>query len=126
MPLFPKSERLSNQKIIENLFSNGTRLLVHPFLVHYILSEDHRGGADILIVIPKRFLKQAVDRNRVKRLLRETYRLQKDNFLSKINLTDERLHFSVSLIAKTIPTFDTTNVCMQNILLIITKKIHSK
>ncbi|MDR0790359.1 MAG: ribonuclease P protein component [Bacteroidales bacterium] len=98
MPKLPKSERLSRQKIIDSLFSKGDKFLIYPFSVRFIICEDEMQGADVVFVVPKRFIKKAVARNHIKRLLRETYRLQKDEFLSVLNFTNQRLHISISLV----------------------------
>ncbi len=72
---FPKAEKLTGKKKIEELFQYGSSFFLHPFLVKYLLSEGsmHR----ILISVPKKKIKRAVDRNLIKRRIREAYRLNK-------------------------------------------------
>jgi ribonuclease P protein component len=72
---FPKAEKLTGKKKIEELFQNGSSIFLHPFLVKYLPAEEevHR----ILISVPKKKFKRAVDRNLLKRRIREAYRLNK-------------------------------------------------
>lgn len=77
----PRSERLHGQKAIERLFSSPNRrsLAAYPLRVIYSVSEEDSLGQPqrMLVSVPKRLLRHAVDRNRVKRQIRETYRLNK-------------------------------------------------
>ena len=72
---FPKAEKLTGKKKIEELFQNGSSFFLHPFLVKYLRTDEeiHR----ILISVPKKKFKRAVDRNLLKRRMREAYRLNK-------------------------------------------------
>ena len=72
---FPKVEKLTGKKKIEELFQRGSSFFLHPFLLKYTASdaEVHQ----ILISVPKKKFKRAVDRNLIKRRIREAYRLNK-------------------------------------------------
>ena len=77
---FSKAERLCSKKLIERLFSGGNRSFpAFPLRVVYMPLPDDRSKTDvsILISVPKKRFKHAVDRNRVKRQVREAYRLNK-------------------------------------------------
>lgn len=78
MQSFKKEERLCNIKLIEKLFSDGSSFLVYPFRIIW-LSEDLSSSSpvQVLISVPKRKFKRAVDRNLIKRRIREVYRLHK-------------------------------------------------
>lgn len=78
---FTKAEKLKRDKIIKELFSKGKRLKAYPLVLVYIkinLPEDVPVQAGFSV--PKRIHKTAVARNRLKRLMRETYRKQKTEF----------------------------------------------
>lgn len=72
---FPKTERLTSEKEIEALFRTKNKLTVFPFKVLWL--ENEKSLHQILISCPKRNLKKAVDRNLIKRRVRESYRLNK-------------------------------------------------
>ncbi|MCF8304286.1 MAG: ribonuclease P protein component [Bacteroidales bacterium] len=75
---FKKQERLSNRKIIDELFSKGKGFIVSPLRVKYVeraLPTEH--PAQVLIAVSKRKHKKAYKRNAVKRRLREAYRKNK-------------------------------------------------
>ncbi|HLZ16217.1 MAG TPA: ribonuclease P protein component [Cyclobacteriaceae bacterium] len=73
-----KKERLSGRKSIQELFDNGSSFYLYPFKVIFL-----RGKASqFLVSVPKSIFKRAVDRNLIKRRIREGYRLNKVKFVS--------------------------------------------
>ncbi len=78
---FPKKERLCSEKLIEELFRSGHRMMVFPYSVHWIMVDadtlPEGIPAQVLIATSKKKFHHAVDRNRVKRLTRECYRMHK-------------------------------------------------
>lgn len=73
-----KSERLSSHKQIQKLFSGGKSFAIHPFVVKYfVLQNQEVENHQVLVSVSKRNFKRAVDRNRIKRQIREAYRLNK-------------------------------------------------
>jgi ribonuclease P protein component len=71
---FTKQERLCSSKLIERLFNEGNRQIsVFPVRLVWLLTDDME-GVQILISAPKRNFHHAVDRNRIKRQIREFYR----------------------------------------------------
>ena len=79
--MFSKEERLCSRSLIEKLF-NGDRAksaMSFPLRAVYMAEEqgDARTHAKILVSVPKKNFKHAVDRNRVKRQVREAYRKNK-------------------------------------------------
>ena len=73
---FPKSEKLKSRKTIELLFEEGKSVSMFPIKVFYLPLENVE-KTQAGFTVPKRNFKSAVDRNRIKRQLREAYRLQK-------------------------------------------------
>ncbi len=78
---FSKQERIVSNKLIETLFGKGDSqaLTAYPLKVVYLQTSHIEGAApiQILISVPKKRFKHAVDRNRVKRQIREAYRHHK-------------------------------------------------
>ena len=73
----PAKERLKSRKLIEALFGSGKTFSVFPFRVFYLWEEGATQPVQVGVGASKRNFKRAVDRNRIKRLLREGYRLRK-------------------------------------------------
>jgi ribonuclease P protein component len=86
MQTFSKQERLSGQKIIDTLFSEGKSYTVYPFRVVWLVYKpDGVFPAQILISVSKKKFKRAVDRNLIKRRIREAYRRNKVEFYNFLN-----------------------------------------
>ena len=87
-PTFRKQERIVSTKLIETLFEKGSShsVVAFPLRAVYVEIERQAGCAQVqvLISIPKKRFKHAVDRNRVKRQVREAYRHQKEILEGKV------------------------------------------
>lgn len=76
-----KNERLHNEKLIESIFRSTTYIKSFPLLFIYNKLDDrYQLGFQVLFSVPKKKFPRAVDRNRIKRLMREAYRLNKQGF----------------------------------------------
>lgn len=76
---FPKSERLCSKKDIDLLFRSGAAVRQGVILAKWLKMPDAEGSGkvQVLIAVPKSRVPRAVDRNRVKRRIRELYRTNK-------------------------------------------------
>ncbi len=74
---FRKSERLYKRKEIQELFEKGSSFHLYPFRVLVMRQEPPGRNHKVLISVPNRVFRKAVDRNLLKRRIREAYRLQK-------------------------------------------------
>jgi ribonuclease P protein component len=76
---FKKKERVTGEKRVETLFSGGQSFVAYPLRVVFLKMEPtvDLPSVSILISVPKKRIKRAIHRNRLKRLIRETYRLNK-------------------------------------------------
>mgnify|MGYP003431644391 CR=1 FL=1 len=72
---FPKSEKLCGDQSVDHLYKTGKRFVVWPIRVTYLPITD--GPSQVLIWAPKALFKHAVDRNRLRRQMREAYRQNK-------------------------------------------------
>lgn len=80
-----KSERLDKKKIIEKMFAGGSRSFsMYPLRVVYLPVEGQEAEVSILVSVSKRRFKRAVKRNRVKRQIREAYRLNKQPLIETL------------------------------------------
>ncbi len=100
---FKKNERLKSKKLIEQLFKKGQIIHHYPFKALYLFSQDVDllYPAQIAVSVSKRNFKKAVDRNYIKRKLREAYRKNKNNFYQVLTNSNQKLYFFVIYTAKT-------------------------
>ncbi|MEN8836063.1 MAG: ribonuclease P protein component, partial [Polaribacter sp.] len=74
-----KKERLKSKKLIEKLYKEGTSVKAFPLRMIFLQTEHTSDyPAQVGVSVAKRNFKKAPDRNRLKRVMRESYRLQKE------------------------------------------------
>lgn len=96
-----KSERLCSKKLIERLFGGGNKSFpAFPIRVVYMYLEAEETSADIsvLISVPKKRFKHAVNRNRVKRQIREAYRHHKHILLDALQASEKPRKMALAFI----------------------------
>ena len=96
MNSFPKSERLNSKIKIDKLFDNGNSFVLEDFKVYFSVSEQKVPSVSILISAPKKLEPKAVERNKIKRLIREAYRLNKTILTTK--LVDRKVEVNIAFI----------------------------
>ena len=114
---FSKSERITSRREIDLLFEQGSSFLVYPLRIVFlsIPKAVNSEPVSVLVSVAKRKFKRAVHRNRIKRLIRETYRLSKHDSLS-MNLTDDRLLIAFVYLSETIMTYQEIDNAMKKAL----------
>ena len=118
---YPKKEKLKSQKLIEKLFSEGKSIGAYPLRIVYLKSnfeDDTRFKTGVSV--SKRNFKNAVDRNHIKRLLREAYRLNKAVYFNNI-LSSYAL--MILYIGKDGTDFESINTKMKDLLDAFSKKV---
>jgi len=75
-----KRDRLKSRKLIDTLFSSGQSSFVYPLKMMHLHLPDLDSKVKMAVTVPKRQFKKAVDRNKVKRKIREAYRQLKPSF----------------------------------------------
>ena len=123
MQTFTKAERLSSKIEIENLFGTGKSFNSAPFKVIWLEKSEGATPAKIVISIPKRLFKRAVDRNRLKRLTREAYRKNKP--LLYDNLENKKIHLMFIFTSKTIIEYKEMEEKIISILQRLSKTINT-
>jgi ribonuclease P protein component len=99
MNTFSKEERLCSKILIEDLMHNGSSFLCHPVRIQWkVVDRDglpdafKLAPAQVMINVPKKRFKKANKRNRIKRLIREAYRLNKQSlFYEQIQVRPDLL-----------------------------------
>lgn len=97
---YQKTDKLKSRKQTQHLFSTGQAINVFPIRLIYTIepiasSLESISPISLLqagVGAPSRTFRKAVQRNRVKRLLREAYRLEKPNFVSQASLDHKRVN----------------------------------
>ena len=117
-----KEERLKSNKLIEKLYQEGTSIKVFPLRMVYIqTTHTSTYPAQMGVSVPKRNFKRAVDRNRLKRLLRESYRKEKYTIYSQIK---EPYVFMISYLAKEEWKYADITLKMQKLITLFVDEIH--
>ncbi|WP_298071509.1 ribonuclease P protein component [uncultured Bacteroides sp.] len=106
-----KPERLNKKKIIEKMFAGGSRSFsIFPLRVVWLPVEELDVQASILISVSKRRFKRAVKRNRVKRQIREAYRMNKPILLDSDALNKKEYRLAIAFIYLADELMDSTLV----------------
>ena len=100
-----KNERLKSRKQIEQLFKEGKSFFILPYRIYYLLMPSSSILQFGVGVSGKNF-KKAVDRNRIKRLIKEAYRLQKLSLQKKLKEKDLQLNVFFIYTTKELPGFN--------------------
>jgi ribonuclease P protein component len=118
MYTFTKEERLCNKRLIDKLFHNGSSFLCYPFKASWLLmTEPQQVPVQIVFSVSKKRYKRAVDRNLIKRRMREAYRLSKQQQLyDELANTDKRIVLSVGYIGKEIAPYEVIEKKMLKLL----------
>lgn len=118
-----KEERLCSQKSLDELFREGNSFVRFPFRVVWIKREKTDVPVRILVSVSKSKFKRAVRRNRIKRVLRESYRLNKESLLLKMDESSFGIDIAFLWLPKEEPPFSKVFFKMKDALSIIEKEI---
>lgn len=105
MYTFKKEERLCSKKLLDKLFHNGSSFLLYPFRIIWLVTDQLPADVPVQVVISvsKRKFKRAVDRNLLKRRMREIYRLNKAEMV--YSRVDRPLLLAISYIGNDISEY---------------------
>lgn len=93
---FPKNQKLCNEKSIVRLFENGNSISEKPFRIIYNIDNNNEDiFLKALIVVPKKRVRLASDRNVIKRRVKEAYRLQKSELEKYLKSNNHHLNLAI-------------------------------
>lgn len=94
---FPLKEHLKSKKVVEKLYAEGTSVTAFPLRAVFIevKESEQEPAAAILISVAKRRFRHAVDRNLLKRRMREAYRTEKHTFTSTLKNNGKKLAVAI-------------------------------
>ncbi len=111
---FPKKEKLKSKKLIDRLFVEGKAVTSYPIKLIYLQTgPEEKVKFKTGVTVPKKNFKSAVKRNRIKRLLREAYRLNKPILF---NNSVGNFAFLFLYLGKDMPQYQTIEVHVKKIL----------
>jgi ribonuclease P protein component len=111
---YSKKDKLKSKKLIERLFTEGKAITAYPLRLVYLKTEfDDNSTLKTGVSVSKRLHKTAVARNRIKRHLREAYRLNKPLYF---NNSSTSYAFMILYLSKDGTTFDKINTSMTSVI----------
>lgn len=139
---YSKQEKLKSRKALEELFAKGKSFSVFPIKVFFTVTDQSNAdglASDLLenskiklsddalvqagVGVSSRIFKKAHDRNKVKRLLREVYRTQKQPLYAKVAANQQQLNVFFLYIGKELPVFADLQIAMEKTLEKLIRKI---
>jgi ribonuclease P protein component len=109
-----RHERIKSRKKIELLFRDGKFINLALLRITYLITEQE--GLQVGVSAGKRYFKKAVDRNKIKRLIREAWRLQKKELQEKT--LEKKIGLAVFIVytGKELPLFSEISLSVQQVL----------
>ena len=93
---FPKKQKLCSEKEIEKLFENGNSIAKTPLKVIWLTKKkSDNNSVKLLIVVSKKRLKLAAERNVIKRRIKESYRLRKIKLEAFLKSHKQQLNLAI-------------------------------
>ena len=121
---FKKDEKLKSRKTIEQLFQKGKSFSNFPFRVLWEFKETPGSVLQSGFAVSSKHFKNAVDRNRIKRLMREAYRLQKNELQEQLKNRQKYLAIFFIYTGNELPEYDLVFKKMGSALIRLLKTVH--
>ena len=103
---FKRDEKLKSRKLIQLLFREGESFSNFPLRIIYAQPEKNYSHLQATFSVSSKNFKKAVDRNQIKKLMREAYRLQKALISNKLEENQNNLVVFIIYTGSTLPEFD--------------------
>lgn len=117
---YNKKEKLKAKKQLDNVFENGKGFTVFPLKILYVLNAEQDNIIKTGVGVSSKNFKKAVQRNRIKRLLREAYRTEKQPLHLYLNNNKKQLAIFLLFIDKVMPQYNllkaAMNVCIKRLI----------
>ena len=121
---YGKAEKLKSRKLLDQLFSEGKNFSIFPLKIFYLLSAVPLDfPLKIGVGVSSRNFKKAVQRNRVKRILREAYRTQKQPLHDYLKANEKQVAVFLLYIDKALPATEKIKNIMPAVLEKLIKKL---
>ena len=119
MHIFPKSEKLKSKKKIAELFLQKNFFMHDEIKLYWRVNNADEHHKKIVIIVPKKKIVKAVDRNKIKRYLRESYRINK----SILDLENKQINIGFVYLSSKISDFKAIERKIKLILLRLREEI---
>jgi len=116
-----KEERLKSRKLIERIFETGKKFSEGSFRVFYVIEKNNRPVLQFGAGVSGKVFKKATDRNRIKRLTREAWRLQKNDLQKTAGNNQQSVYVFVIFTKNEIPDYRDVYGMINKILLKLIK-----
>lgn len=116
---FPKQEKLCGQLRISSLYKQSERFVCWPMRINYRFEPaegEEKAAVEVLIWAPKSIFRHAVDRNRMRRVMREAYRLHAEPLREYCEKRQVHLQLAFNYIDKELQSYHTVERGMQKAL----------
>lgn len=121
---YQRHEKLKSRKLTDELFSSGKTFQQFPLKCFWLVKEADAFSLQAGVGVSKRYFKKAVHRNRIKRLLRESFRLHK-HLLTEANLPPMQLSVFFLYTDKELPTQELMHEKVKATMNFLLKKLHA-
>jgi len=124
MQSFFKEERLCRKKDIELLLNGTDKFYQNPFSVKWItLPFSEKFPVKLLVIVPKRYFKKSVERNRIKRFIREAYRRNKEVLIGSLKEKNKSIALMLLYGDKKTASYQEAEIKIKLILHFLAEKI---
>ena len=114
---FGKKHRLKGKKVVSKIFETPKNSIsLFPFKAFYSISTSKQGQSKFGVSVPKKKFKRAVDRNKIKRLIKEALRLNKTILNKELSKRNVSIHVMVLFNADKTPSYNSVEVKIKEIL----------
>lgn len=113
---YSKEERIKSPLRVNQVFAEGIQAFSHPFKYYFVATPTTEEEAKLMVCfsVPKKRYKRATDRNKIKRLCKENFRLNKEIFYNKAPAMKMEVYFI--FIGKEMPDYHEVEKGMKSVL----------